>query len=153
MTESATEPETESVAGLKTESEKAPEPAQDVRKNEKVCTEKPVAEKPVHKPESLLDAYQDMKNRLEESTLYYPFTRITTEPDGCQYIYESRTLQVKTELFTWGVEDAKSLRTNITSFRTTRLCGLKEWILLSSERRCPVISQKKEMRLKWRKPC
>lgn len=104
VTESATEPETESAAGLKTESEKAPEPAQDVRKNEKVCTEKPVAEKPVHKPESLLDAYQDMKNRLEESTLYYPFTRITTEPDGCQYIYESRTLQVKTELFTWGVE-------------------------------------------------
>lgn len=45
-----------------------------------------------------------MKARLEESTLHYPYTRITSETNGCQYIYESRTLQLKAELFIWGVE-------------------------------------------------
>ena len=52
----------------------------------------------------ILEAYQEMKARLEESTLHYPYTRITSETNGCQYIYESRTLQLKAELFIWGVE-------------------------------------------------
>ncbi len=53
---------------------------------------------------NLLDAYQEMQDRLKKSTSTHPYTRITTFPNGCQYIFESKTLQVKAELFTWGVE-------------------------------------------------
>ena len=60
------------------------------------------------KTQEKLDAIQSenstLKARLEESTLHYPYTRITSETNGCQYIYESRTLQLKAELFIWGVE-------------------------------------------------
>lgn len=52
----------------------------------------------------LLQAYQAMKAELEKSTLHYPYTRITLASNGSQSIYESRTLQLKTELFTWGIE-------------------------------------------------
>ena len=52
----------------------------------------------------LLQAYQTMKTELEKSSLHYPYTRITTHPNGCQYIYDSQSLHLKTELFTWGIE-------------------------------------------------
>ena len=75
--------------------------------NEKVTAEPETPQKEEEQqPHSsdILEAYQEMKARLEESTLHYPYTRITSETNGCQYIYESRTLQLKAELFTWGVE-------------------------------------------------
>ena len=75
--------------------------------NEKVTTEPETPQKEEEQqPHSsdILEAYQEMKARLEESTLHYPYTRITSETNGCQYIYESRTLQLKAELFIWGVE-------------------------------------------------
>lgn len=53
---------------------------------------------------NILEDYQKMKAKLEESTLHHPYTRITTEPDGSQFIFESKTLQLKAELFIWGVE-------------------------------------------------
>ena len=54
--------------------------------------------------ENILEAYQEMKAKLEESTLKYPFTRITTVTNGNQYLYYSRTLGLKAELFVWGIE-------------------------------------------------
>ena len=75
--------------------------------NEKVTAEPKTPQKEEEQqPHSsdILEAYQEMKARLEESTLHYPYTRITSETNGCQYIYESRTLQLKAELFIWGVE-------------------------------------------------
>ena len=75
--------------------------------NEKVTAEPETPQKEEEQqPHSsdILEAYQKMKARLEESTLHYPYTRITSETNGCQYIYESRTLQLKAELFIWGVE-------------------------------------------------
>lgn len=75
--------------------------------NEKVTTKPETPQKEEEQqPHSsdILEAYQEMKARLEESTLHYPYTRITSETNGCQYIYESRTLQLKAELFIWGVE-------------------------------------------------
>ena len=75
--------------------------------NEKVTAEPETPQKEEEQqPHSsdILEAYQEMKARLEESTLHYPYTRITSETNGCQYIYESRTLQLKAELFIWGVE-------------------------------------------------
>lgn len=53
---------------------------------------------------SLLQAYQVMKAELEKSTLHHPYTRITLASNGSQSIYESKSLQLKTELFTWGIE-------------------------------------------------
>ena len=78
--------------------------------NEKVTAEPETPQKEEEQqPHSsdILEAYQEMKARLEESTLHYPYTRITSETNGCQYIYESRTLQLKAELFIWGVEGKK----------------------------------------------
>lgn len=75
--------------------------------NEKVTAEPETPQKEEEQqPHSsdILEAYQEMKARLEESTLHYPYTRITSETNGCQYFYESRTLQLKAELFIWGVE-------------------------------------------------
>ena len=75
--------------------------------NEKVTAEPETPQKEEEQqPHSsdILEAYQEMKARVEESTLHYPYTRITSETNGCQYIYESRTLQLKAELFIWGVE-------------------------------------------------
>ena len=75
--------------------------------NEKVTAEPETPQKEEEQQShssDILEAYQEMKARLEESTLHYPYTRITSETNGCQYIYESRTLQLKAELFIWGVE-------------------------------------------------
>ena len=69
-----------------------------------VPTDKEQSETETAQNTDLLEAYQEMKQKLEESTLHYPYTRITVETDGSQYIYESRSLQLKAELFIWGVE-------------------------------------------------
>lgn len=61
-------------------------------------------EKPNPAKGDILEAYQEMKAKLEESTLNYPFTRITTVTHGNQYLYYSRTLGLKAELFVWGIE-------------------------------------------------
>ncbi len=52
----------------------------------------------------IVEAYQEMKEKLAESTHKHPYTRITTLTDGSQHLYLSKTLGLKAELFVWGVE-------------------------------------------------
>lgn len=61
-------------------------------------------EKPAEHPTDIVEAYQEMKAKLEEATLKFPYTRITCAPDSRQYIYDSHTLGLKAELFVWGIE-------------------------------------------------
>lgn len=98
--------EKEQMQAAQSESDKEEQPLPQP-KNEKITAEPETPQKEEEQqPHSsdILEAYQEMKARLEESTLHYPYTRITSETNGCQYIYESRTLQLKAELFIWGVE-------------------------------------------------
>lgn len=92
--------EAEHPAGQKGDETKQEESHPETEQASASATQQP--EQPHHS--DVLEAYQEMKTKLEESTLHYPYTRITSETDGCQYIYESRTLQLKAELFIWGVE-------------------------------------------------
>ena len=92
--------EAEHPAGQKDDKTKQEESHPETEQTTASATQQP--EQPHHS--DVLEAYQEMKTKLEESTLHYPYTRITSETDGCQYIYESRTLQLKAELFIWGVE-------------------------------------------------
>ena len=59
---------------------------------------------PAEHPTDIVEAYQEMKAKLEEATLKFPYTRITCAPDSRQYIYDSHTLGLKAELFVWGIE-------------------------------------------------
>lgn len=61
-------------------------------------------EEPAEHPTDIVEAYQEMKAKLEEATLKFPYTRITCAPDSRQYIYDSHTLGLKAELFIWGIE-------------------------------------------------
>lgn len=61
-------------------------------------------EEPTEHPTDIVEAYQEMKAKLEEATLKFPYTRITCAPDSRQYIYDSHTLGLKAELFVWGIE-------------------------------------------------
>lgn len=61
-------------------------------------------EEPAEHPTDIVEAYQEMKAKLEEATLKFPYTRITCTPDSRQYIYDSHTLGLKAELFVWGIE-------------------------------------------------
>ena len=61
-------------------------------------------EEPSEHPTDIVEAYQEMKAKLEEATLKFPYTRITCAPDSRQYIYDSHTLGLKAELFVWGIE-------------------------------------------------
>ena len=61
-------------------------------------------EEPAENPTDIVEAYQEMKAKLEEATLKFPYTRITCAPDSRQYIYDSHTLGLKAELFVWGIE-------------------------------------------------
>ena len=61
-------------------------------------------EEPAEHPTDIVEAYQEMKAKLEEATLKFPYTRITCAPDSRQYIYDSHTLGLKAELFVWGIE-------------------------------------------------
>lgn len=61
-------------------------------------------EEPAEHPTDIVEAYQEMKAKLEEATLKFPYTRITCTSDSRQYIYDSHTLGLKAELFVWGIE-------------------------------------------------
>ena len=61
-------------------------------------------EEPAENPTDIVEAYQEMKAKLEEATMKFPYTRITCAPDSRQYIYDSHTLGLKAELFVWGIE-------------------------------------------------
>lgn len=115
--ESETE-EKEETAAAKEEAEKETE---EPEQKEEEIAEQPKQEEPEHQPEKLaeqpkpkeepaehptdiVEAYQEMKAKLEEATLKFPYTRITCAPDSRQYIYDSHTLGLKAELFVWGIE-------------------------------------------------
>lgn len=115
--ESETE-EKEETAAAKEETEKETE---EPEQKEEEIAEQPKQEEPEHQPEKpaeqpkpkeeptehptdIVEAYQEMKAKLEEATLKFPYTRITCAPDSRQYIYDSHTLGLKAELFVWGIE-------------------------------------------------
>lgn len=66
--------------------------------------QQPEQEKPAQHPTDIVEAYQEMKAKLEEATLKFPYTRITCTSDCRQYIFDSHTLGLKAELFVWGAE-------------------------------------------------
>lgn len=115
--ESGTE-EKEETAAVEEEAEKeAEEPEQEeevIAEQPKQEEPKPQTEEPTEQPEpkeeptehptDIVEAYQEMKAKLEEATLKFPYTRITCAPDSRQYIYDSHTLGLKAELFVWGIE-------------------------------------------------
>ncbi len=115
--ESETE-EKEETAAAKEEAEKeTEEPEQkeeDIAEQPKQEEPEPQPEKPAEQPKpkeepaehptDIVEAYQEMKAKLEEATLKFPYTRITCAPDSRQYIYDSHTLGLKAELFVWGIE-------------------------------------------------
>ena len=71
---------------------------------EKLAEQQKLKEEPAEHPTDIVEAYQEMKAKLEEATLKFPYTRITCAPDSRQYIYDSHTLGLKAELFVWGIE-------------------------------------------------
>ncbi len=71
---------------------------------EKLAEQTKPKEEPAEHPTDIVEAYQEMKAKLEEATLKFPYTRITCAPDSRQYIYDSHTLGLKAELFVWGIE-------------------------------------------------
>lgn len=102
----ATPPEPRMVP-LQQEDTQAPAAFMEKAPGKKSCqAEKKTTREEKHNPAKgdILEAYQEMKAKLEESTLNYPFTRITTVTHGNQYLYYSRTLGLKAELFVWGIE-------------------------------------------------
>ena len=63
-------------------------------------TEKPAEqpkpkEEPAEHPTDIVEAYQEMKAKLEEATMKFPYTRITCAPDSRQYIYDSLPLGIR----------------------------------------------------------
>lgn len=112
------EPEKEETAAAKEETEKETEEPE--QKEEEIAEQpkqeepEPQPEKPAEQPKpkeepdehptDIVEAYQEMKAKLEEATLKFPYTRITCAPDSRQYIYDSHTLGLKAELFVWGIE-------------------------------------------------
>ena len=100
-TEEPEEPETEEkeeeIAEQPKQEEPEPQP-------EKPAEQPKPKEEPAEHPTDIVEAYQEMKAKLEEATLKFPYTRITCAPDSRQYIYYSHTLGLKAELFVWGIE-------------------------------------------------
>ena len=96
--EAKTEEEETTATEEKTEAE---EPEQ---KEEEIAEQPKPKEEPAENPTDIVEAYQEMKAKLEEATLKFPYTRITCAPDSRQYIYDSHTLGLKAELFVWGIE-------------------------------------------------
>ena len=88
------------------EEEIAEQPKQEEPKPqpEKPAEQQKPKEEPAEHPTDIVEAYQEMKAKLEEATLKFPYTRITCAPDSRQYIYDSHTLGLKAELFVWGIE-------------------------------------------------
>lgn len=101
-TEEPEEPETEKTAVAE---EEAKAETEEPEQEEEEPTEQPEQkEEPAEHPTDIVEAYQEMKAKLEEATLKFPYTRITCAPDSRQYIYDSHTLGLKAELFVWGIE-------------------------------------------------
>ncbi len=96
-TEEETEKETE-------EPEQEEEVIAEQPKQEEPAEQPKPKEEPAEHPTDIVEAYQEMKAKLEEATLKFPYTRITCAPDSRQYIYDSHTLGLKAELFVWGIE-------------------------------------------------
>ncbi len=120
-TEVPEESETEEKEGTAAAEEEAEKETEEPEQEEEVIAEqpkqeepKPQTEEPTEQPEpkeeptehptDIVEAYQEMKAKLEEATLKFPYTRITCAPDSRQYIYDSHTLGLKAELFVWGIE-------------------------------------------------
>lgn len=89
--------EEEEIAEQPKQEEPEPQP-------EKPAEQPKPKEEPSEHPTDIVEAYQEMKAKLEEATLKFPYTRITCAPDSRQYIYDSHTLGLKAELFVWGIE-------------------------------------------------
>lgn len=115
------EPETEEKDETAAAEEEAEKEAEQPEQKEEEIAEQPKQEEPEPQPEKpaeqpkpkeepaehptdIVEAYQEMKAKLEEATLKFPYTRITCAPDSRQYIYDSHTLGLKAELFVWGIE-------------------------------------------------
>ena len=96
-TEEPEEQEKEEIAEQPKQEEPEPQP-------EKPAEQPKPKEEPAEHPTDIVEAYQEMKAKLEEATLKFPYTRITCAPDSRQYIYDSHTLGLKAELFVWGIE-------------------------------------------------
>ncbi len=120
-TEEPEESETEEKEGTAAAEEEAEKETEDPEQKEEEIAEQPKQEEPEPQPEKpaeqpkpkeepaehptdIVEAYQEMKAKLEEATLKFPYTRITCAPDSRQYIYDSHTLGLKAELFVWGIE-------------------------------------------------
>ena len=120
-TEEPEESETEEKEKTAAAEEEAEKEAEDPEQKEEEIAEQPKQEEPEPQPEKpaeqpkpkeepaehptdIVEAYQEMKAKLEEATLKFPYTRITCTPDSRQYIYDSHTLGLKAELFVWGIE-------------------------------------------------
>lgn len=96
--EAKTEEEETTATEEKTEAEELEQ------KEEEIAEQPKPKEEPAEHPTDIVEAYQEMKAKLEEATLKFPYTRITCAPDSRQYIYDSHTLGLKAELFVWGIE-------------------------------------------------
>lgn len=120
-TEEPEESETEEKEETAAAEEEAEKEAEEPEQKEEEIAEQPKQEEPEPQPEKpteqpkpkeesaehptdIVEAYQEMKAKLEEATLKFPYTRITCAPDSRQYIYDSHTLGLKAELFVWGIE-------------------------------------------------
>lgn len=120
-TEEPEESETEEKEETAAAEEEAEKETEEPEQKEEEIAEQPKQEEPEPQPEKpaeqpkpkeelaehptdIVEAYQEMKAKLEEATLKFPYTRITCAPDSRQYIYDSHTLGLKAELFVWGIE-------------------------------------------------
>lgn len=99
-----TEKETEEPEQKEEEIAEQPKQEEPEPQPEKPAEQPKPKEEPAEHPTDIVEAYQEMKAKLEEATLKFPYTRITCAPDSRQYIYDSHTLGLKAELFVWGIE-------------------------------------------------
>lgn len=102
--EEETEKETEEPEQKEEEIAEQPKQEEPEPQPEKPAEQPKPKEEPAEHPTDIVEAYQEMKAKLEEATLKFPYTRITCAPDSRQYIYDSHTLGLKAELFVWGIE-------------------------------------------------
>ena len=103
-TEEPEESETEEPKQEEEEIAEQPKQEEPEPQPEKPAEQTKPKEEPAEHPTDIVEAYQEMKAKLEEATLKFPYTRITCAPDSRQYIYDSHTLGLKAELFVWGIE-------------------------------------------------
>lgn len=103
-TEEPEESETEEPKQEEEEIAEQPKQEEPEPQPEKPAEQPKPKEEPAEHPTDIVEAYQEMKAKLEEATLKFPYTRITCAPDSRQYIYDSHTLGLKAELFVWGIE-------------------------------------------------